>query len=368
MRRGIAIVVALWLCASTVGAAVATHCAVCRQLITQRVYLFTSPYLAEKQSVCASCAELETACSICTLPIRGPHIKLSDGRLLCERERNDCVLTHEALEEVFADVKRDIFRMLAGHGTLPDKNVTIQLAGRPDLDRMTRTQRFPHDKNLTMGVTQTRRKGSEFEHRIFVLSGVRKSRAAAICAHEYTHAWLHQNLPDGRFLEVDTVEGFCELVAYKLMSDRNEALEKKVILENSYTSGEVNNLVKAEDRYRFYEIVKWIKTGVDQRIDKSNAARVLVRRHDDEPVQVGWQPVKATAVPDTLVLRGISGTPQRRFALVNDTTLAKGDQSKVRVGTTNVVVRCLDITDGSVILNVNGSERTELFLKKVNSP
>jgi hypothetical protein len=41
--------------------------------------------------------------------------------------------------------------------------------------------------------------------------------------------------------------------------------------------------------------------------------------------------VKPTAVPDTLVLRGISGTPQRRFALVNDTTLEKGEQAKVRV-------------------------------------
>ena len=65
------------------------------------------------------------------------------------------------------------------------------------------------------------------------------------------------------------------------------------------------------------------------------------------------------------MLRSISGTAQRRFALVNDATLAKGDQAKVRVGNTNVVVQCLDITDTSVVLNVNKSgERTELFLKK----
>lgn len=365
MRRGIAFVAAWLFCACVAQAAVATHCAVCRQQITQRVYLFSSPYLADKQAVCATCAELETTCSVCTLPIRGRHIKLADGRRLCEKDGRECVLTDDALQEIFSNVKRDIFKMLAGQGTLPDRNVTVQLAGREDLDRLTRTQRFPHDKNLTMGVTQSRRRGDEFEHRIFVLNGLRKSRVAAICAHEYTHTWLFQNIPNGRRLDSDTVEGFCELIAYKLTSDRNDAVEKKVILENSYTSGQIQNLVKAEDRYRFYEIVKWIKTGVDQRIDQADTGRVLVRKEDERAVPVTWQPVKPTAVPDTLVLRGISGTPQRRFALVNDTTLAKGEQAKVRVANTNAVVRCIEITDASVILNVNGSiEPTELLLKK----
>jgi len=365
MTRGIGVFAICLLLGETLHAAVAVYCAVCRQQIAERVYLFTSPYLAEKQSVCGACAELETTCSVCTLPIRGSHIKFADGRLLCERERNQCVLTDDALQEVFADVKRDIFKMLAGQGTLPDRNLTVQLAGRTDLDRLTRSQRFPHDKNMTMGLTQSRRQGGNFEHRILVLSGVRKSRAAAVCAHEYTHAWLAQNIPEGRMIESDTVEGFCELVAYKLMTDRNEAVEKKVILDNSYTSGQIHSLVKAEDRYRFYEIVKWIKTGVDEKIDGANTGRVLVRKRDDKPVSVAWQPVKPTAVPDTLVLRSISGTPQRRFALVNDATLAKGDQAKVRVGSTNVVVQCLDITHTSVVLNVNKStERTELFLQK----
>jgi hypothetical protein len=365
MRQAIGVFAICLLLGAGLKAAVAPQCVVCQQPIAQRVYLFTSPYLDEKQPVCGGCAELETACSVCLLPIRGSHIKLADGRLLCEGERHQCVLTDDALQEVFSDVKRDLFKMLAGQGTLPDRNLTVQLAGRPDLDRLTRVQRFPHDRNLTMGLTQSRRKGASFEHRILVLHGVRKSRAAAICAHEYTHAWLCQNIPEGRMIESDTVEGFCELVAYKLMTDRNEAVEKKVILDNSYTSGQIHSLVKAEDRYRFYEIVKWIKTGVDVKIDGANTGRVLVRKRDEEPISVAWQPVKPTAVPDTLVLRGISGTPQRRFALVNDATLMKGDQAKVRVGNTNVVVQCLDITDTSVVLSVNKSpERTELFLKK----
>ena len=243
----------------------------------------------------------------------------------------------------------------------PTRTSSSNSRGRNDLERLVRSQRFPHDKNVTLGVTETRGKGDQFEHRIHILSGLRKSRVAAVCAHEYTHAWLHENVVAGRKLDSDTIEGFCELVAFKLVSDRNDAAEKKIILDNSYTSGQIHSLVKAEDRYRFPEIVKWMKDGVDDKVDLGNTARVLVRKNDDDPIQVAWQPAKPTAVPDTLVLRGISGTPQRRFALVNDTTLEKGEQAKVRVGSSNVVVRCVEIADASVVLTVNGaSQQTRL--------
>ena len=45
------------------------------------------------------------------------------------------------------------------------------------------------------------------------------------------------------------------------------------------------------------------------------AHNVLVRNdREEQPLRVTWLPVKATPVPDTLILRGISGSPQRRFA------------------------------------------------------
>ena len=345
-------------------AAVNNRCVVCQRDITERVYLFTNLYAADKQPVCSACAQLDTTCSICMLPVRNGFTKLQDGRLLCDSDAKEAVLTQDALDEIYREVKRDLFRMLAGN-VLPDKNVIVELAGRNDLERLVRIQRFPHDKNVTLGVTETRGRAGQFEHQIHILSGLRKSRVAAVCAHEYTHAWLQENVVAGRKLDTDTIEGFCELVAFKLVSDRNDAAERKVILDNSYTSGQIHSLVKAEDRYRFPEIVKWMKDGVDDKVDLGNTARVLVRKSDDDPIQVAWQPAKPTAVPDTLVLRGISGTPQRRFALVNDTTLEKGEQAKVRVGSSNVVVRCVEIADASVLLTVNGAlQPTQLLLKR----
>ena len=364
MKPAIGIVTFLLILILWATAAVHDPCVVCQKNISERVYLFSNPYSVEKQRVCGACAQLGTVCATCGLPVRSGFTKLPDGRLLCANDAKEGVLTQDALDEIYREVKRDLFRMLAGN-VLPDRNVAVELAGRNDLERRVRTQRFPHDKNVTLGVTETHGKTGQFEHRIYILSGLRKSRVAAVCAHEYTHAWLHENVVAGRKLDSDTIEGFCELVAFKLVTDRNDAAEKKIILANSYTSGQIHSLVKAEDRYRFPEIVKWMKDGVDDKVDLGDTARVLVRKNDDDPVQVAWQPVKPTAVPDTLVLRGISGTPQRRFALVNDTTLEKGEQAKVRVGSTNVVVRCVEISDASVVLSVAGaSEPTQLLLKR----
>ena len=364
MKQAIGVITFLLILILWATAAVDNRCVVCQKNITQRVYLFAHPYAAEKQPVCSACAQLETTCATCRLPVRSGFTKLPDGRLLCATDAKESVVTQDALDEIYREVKRDLFRMLAGN-LLPDKNVIVELAGRNELERLVRTQRFPHDKNVTLGVTETRGRAGQLEHRIYILNGLRKSRVAAVCAHEYTHAWLHENVVEGRKLDSDTIEGFCELVAFKLVSDRHDTVERKIILDNSYTSGQIHSLVKAEDRYRFPEIVKWMKDGVDDKVDLRNTARVLVRNGDDDPIQVAWQPAKPTAVPNTLVLRGISGTPQRRFALVNDTTLEKGEQAKVRVGSSNVVVRCVEISDASVVLIVNGAaEQTQLSLKR----
>src|SRR5213594_2786716 len=92
--------------ASLLHGAVATQCVVCQRPIKERLYFFSSPYLPEKQSVCGECAQLETTCSVCSVPIRTQCIKLGDGRLICERDAKECVLTDDLLQEIFADVKR----------------------------------------------------------------------------------------------------------------------------------------------------------------------------------------------------------------------------------------------------------------------
>jgi hypothetical protein len=173
---------------------------------------------------------------------------------------------------------------------------------------------------------------------------------------------LYENLSPSRRLQADTVEGFCELVAYKIMSERREELEMRVILANDYTKGMINVLVKADDNFRFYRVMEWMKTGRDDSLSATNAVRLLALQDQPTP-QVIWQPQTRTSVPDTLTLKGISGRPGARFALINDRTFAKSELGRVRVGESNVTVRCLEILDDAVVIQINGAkDKTQLTL------
>jgi hypothetical protein len=94
-----------------------------------------------------------------------------------------------------------------------------------------------------------------------LLSGLSRSRLLAVEAHEYAHAWLRENVVKDRRIDPDTVEGFCELVAYKLMSLRGEESEKKAIQANLYSRGQIEILLQAEADYDFYRLTKWMKNG-----------------------------------------------------------------------------------------------------------
>ncbi|MBC8094969.1 MAG: SEL1-like repeat protein [Akkermansiaceae bacterium] len=68
--------------------------------------------------------------------------------------------------------------------------------------------------------------------------------------------------------------------------------------------------------------------------------------------------------PDTLLLKGISGSGARRLALINNQTFAAGETASVRVGSASRKVKCIEIRDKSVVISVEGDTATqELFLK-----
>jgi hypothetical protein len=326
----------------------------------------SSPALRERQPICEKCSKLDTQCSACGMPVRTNYLKLDDGRLLCRVDSEQAVLTEREAVRVFEQTKRDLLDLLRGTGTLPDRNITVRLADSFQIDRLHQKQRSIHRKHLTMGLTQTRRLDPHrLEHTIYLLTGQGPARLAAVCAHEYAHTWLHENVPAERGLEGDTVEGFCELVAYRLMAQRNEEVEKRVILANAYTRGQIDLLVKAQENYQFWRVVEWIKTGRDAKIDPSTVSRILALKEPPPTEPLRWAAAIPTTVPDILTLRGITLSPTRRWALINDATLGPNEEARVRVGSSNVVVRCLEILDNAVVIQVRGSsERLRLALRE----
>jgi type II secretory pathway component PulC len=146
------------------------------------------------------------------------------------------------------------------------------------------------------------------------------------------------------------------------------------IKHNTYTKGQIDVLLAADEKYGFNTVMEWMQNGEDSRLDLDNLDRV--RAVQDEPytaikspaaVWTVVPPPPPTAVPATLVLKGISGTPQQRFALINNATFETMERGRVRVGQTNVLIRCLEIRDDSVIIQLDGSsEKKQLFLSDKN--
>jgi TPR repeat protein len=57
-------------------------------------------------------------------------------------------------------------------------------------------------------------------------------------------------------------------------------------------------------------------------------------------------------------LAGISGTPDHRFAIINNRTFEKGDQTALKIGEKRVTVHCLEIRESSVVISIEGLDGT----------
>jgi hypothetical protein len=342
-------------------------CLSCEKPLHLSVLLLSSPYYKERQKFCADCAYLKTTCAICELPIaRG--LDLKDGRMLCPRDAKTAILSGDEAQTIFDDVKRDVMKMLAGSTVCPNRNINFSLADSQELRSLYRLRRFPQTHNSLLGLTRSSSVADRFEHKIYVVSGLTRGKFIGVCAHEYGHAWLEENSMKDRLLDADAIEGFCELLAWKIMSDRGEHFERDRLREDEYTHGQIDAFIQAESDYTFYRVMKWAIGGLDSKLSVTNTARLLVLAEAPlaQSAAFAWPPPQAVVrpAPDTLVLNGISGPAKRRLALINGTTLGVNETAKVRLAASNVVVRCLEIRGTSVLLEYPGTtNRAELSLR-----
>jgi len=63
----------------------------------------------------------------------------------------------------------------------------------------------------------------------------------------------------------------------------------------------------------------------------------------------------------SLALKGLSGTPDQRLAIINNHTFAVGEEGDVITTTGRVRLRCVEIREKSVVIEVDG-QRQELIL------
>jgi len=200
-----------------------------------------------------------------------------------------------------------------------------------------------------------------------VLSALKSPQLKETCAHEYTHAWVFENVPSIRkkVLSRDAEEGFCELVGYLLMDSQNEEELKHAILRNNYTHGQIDLFIETEKRFGFNDVVEWMKYGLDSKLEPTSPENI---RKIKVP-QAGYRELRAPVVenphppPDKLQLKGISWTKARQLALINNQSFAPGESGRVLVGTTNIAIRCLLVRETSVRIQILASgQELELSL------
>lgn len=333
-------------------------CEICGDKNAPQYYLMQDSIRPRKVVVCPRCSQLKDVCLMCRLPVLKGFTTLSDGRHLCELDTPQAVLTTEMAETIFRDVQRDIFAMLSGLGVLPDRNITVQLVSQKELARIYYSTPGNHQDTSLQGVTRSKRYGKDaFEHQIYLCEGLSRSRIAAVSAHEYAHTWIHENVPNDRVLESDTVEAFCELTAYQLMRQRGESQETKMILENAYTRGKIDVLVKVSGDYQYHRVAEWMKSGKDETLEHQKAERVMALKDGPTPL-FGYLPVVHARAPEVLSLKGLGGRMPNRFALVNEATLQAGEEAVIRLAEKSLRVRCLEVGEDFVSLQLDGGTNT----------
>jgi hypothetical protein len=348
----------------------ASVCDICGAPLTNTFYSVTDKLREEKAMVCAECIKLTAHCFICGLPVKTNFTTLPDGRFICSRDAETAVLDDERAKDICRQTRDEINRLLSRFISLPETNVTTRVVDRVELEGLFKHAGRDNECPNVLGCLETQTNRLWKQHSLSVLSGLPLAELKATCAHEYGHAWLNENLTRKRHegLGKSANEAFCELLAFKLMDAENEETEKKLIQRNTYTRGQIRLFINAQESYGFNDILDWVRYGTDSELSADEPARV--RRVEFPRQTVSASSVladtttKSVAEPETLVLKGIFWSPTRPQALINGRTFEVNEEGKVRLGATNVTIRCLAIEERAVRVRIAGSgEERELQIK-----
>lgn len=250
----------------------ADHCAVCGAAIGDTLYTVVDKVTHTKVFLCRSCATCPDECYICGLPVKANYLRLADGRFLCARDAKTAVLDEQKAHDLCAEAVEELNKTFSRFLTLPSTNVRVALVDQVNLYDEFVVAGNNFECPDVLGYIQSRTNHGVFQHFISLMSALPRAEFEATCAHEYSHAWVFENVPSERrkTLSRDAHEGFCELVAYLLMDSLHEEEQKKLMLRNTYTRGQIDLFIRAEKKFGLNDILDWMRWGVNSRLMAAN--------------------------------------------------------------------------------------------------
>lgn len=348
-------------------------CAICGKEMSWPFYLVTDKVTGEQELVCSNCIKLPP-CYICGRPVdvNNGGVELPDGRCFCARDAKTVVFKADDAERICAEVKDDLDRLFSRFTSFPT-NVDVSVIDRIDVESKFNASGNTFESPNVLGYVHTATVDNQTRHQIHLLTGLPVAELKSVCAHEYSHAWVGENVPKERHARLarDAEEGFCELVAYLLTDSQHEEAEEKRILQSHYTRGQIALFIEAEQRYGFDEVLDWMKYGVASKLEAGHVDEIRDIKLPSAKSVAGSPAVfsginkpapKPAPVPATLKLEGILWG-NRPVAIVNGRSFLANDLEKVPLGKTNVMIRCLEVREKSVRIQYTGSGREQdLFL------
>lgn len=330
-----------------------THCEICGNVFIDVIYTGNDKVTGKNKLFCSRCIKSDKRCFACSLPVVKDGLTLEDGRAYCARDAKAALIDTNAVLTVTDEVDQVVRRLFQDRMTFPDES----LINRKVIDRLhlTAWYKLPgndHECPNVLGIHQLMMTPSGVSHDIHVLSGLTMGETRTTYAHELTHAWVAANIPRGRNLSRDAHEGFCELIAYLLAEHLNDAKAQQVISSNTYTRGQFGLLLKAHQAHTLPAIIDWLRFGTEPAID---AADIDLVRRAGPPARPAPQKfmryveptvaaeLAAAAYPDKFELKVVTGTAQRRTALINGRVFLAGEAGKVRKGTNLVEIKCVEV-------------------------
>ena len=347
MTRKLAITVFLLAAAFVLNAAETNYfCIVCgKGPLTGHIWLHP------RGPLCDDCEKIQERCSICGLPIKAGdgHIQTGDGRFICKFDKKNAILTQDQARDLFDETRDDVVRLYGPQFALKYSEVTVNLF---DVDYW--SERGQGGGLHKFGFSHTRKTSDRrCTHEVVLLSGRTRQEMTAVAAHEYTHLWINENCPDTHRIDGDTIEAICELTAYELMTQKKLPAMQKQILENPYTRGKINDLIAIEREGGTDYVLNWVKNGTAAAFDTAASRAPMPAAPPAAPLVLGPR-----VLPQGLKFSGIMAIGKERLAVVNGESFAVGDEKKLKLRERSVLVRCREIHDGEIRVDVNGSPLT----------
>ena len=373
--------------------AMADLCAICGKEITGgTIYTMTDDVTGETVEVCANCLKLPR-CYVCSLPVNSDGMTLPDGRSLCARDKKTAILTEAEAQRVASEVQDRLERLFARFTTFPT-NVDVTVLDRIDVDQLYQPGGNDFESPNLLGCTKPVTDGNVKRYSVRLLTGLPLAEMQATAAHEFSHTWVGENVSPERHrsLSRDAEEGFCELVGYLLMDSQNEEAQKKFILKNTYTRGQVELFIEGNRLYGFDQILDWMQYGDTSRLEPGRLDKIRDVIMPKPASIVGNRPavnnnplVTSISNPFAPNDRGLTATESKKIsapraapapesirieglfwgkppsAIINGHSVFPDDRFKVTIGGKTQHLHCLEIRKDSILIeNTDTGKKEEL--------